>query len=325
VSVFLLGVGAACFLGVGFVLQQRQAQRAPLSGFAFFRLLLGLMRYPEWLVGIAAMTAGMALSTIALAYGEVSLVEPLTATNLLFAMALSRWLTGQPLGWSGWGGVLLLALDVTGFIVAGQPAEGGHLAEPLRRWLLFGIVVGVAGLLVALSRRLRPTLVATALACAAGLLYGLQDSLTRISSQIVSRQGVSVLFAHWQPYVVMCLGVTGLVLVQISFETAPLRSSLPALTAAQPLAGIACGVGIIGDRLRLTPGSLAVQAVALVAIVIGIVLIGRHPCVVQKSRTGAGLCVRRVLADLSSGTAVLVDESAEGVMALDLPRREGDE
>ncbi|MEU1629569.1 DMT family transporter [Streptomyces sp. NPDC020096] len=177
-SVFLPGVGGACCLGVGFVLQQRQAQRARLSDSLFFRLLLGLMRYPEWLVGIAAMIAGMALSTIALANGEVSLVEPLTATNLLFAMALSRWLTGQPLGWNGWGGVLLLALGVTGFIVAGQPSEGGHLA------------------------------------------------------------------------------------------------------------GIASGVGIIGDRLRVTPGALAVQTVGLVAIVIGIVLIGRHPCVAPRVPQG---------------------------------------
>ncbi|WP_445283767.1 DMT family transporter [Streptomyces sp. DSM 118148] len=278
-SVFLPGVGAACCLGVGFVLQQRQAQRAPLSDSLFFRLLLGLMRHPQWLVGIAAMIVGMALSTIALANGEVSLVEPLTATNLLFAMALSRWLTGQPLGWNGWGGVLLLALGVTGFLVAGQPSEGGHLAGPLRQWILFGIVVGLAGLLVTLARHLRPALQAAVLACAAGLLYGLQDSLTRISSRIVSRHGIAVLFAHWQPYVVACLGVTGLVLVQTAFQAAPLRSSLPALTAAQPLAGIASGVGIIGDRLQATPGALTVQTVGLMTMVIGIVLIGRHPCV----------------------------------------------
>ncbi|MPY38328.1 hypothetical protein FNH09_46155 [Streptomyces adustus] len=281
-TVFLPGIGGACCLGVGFVLQQRQARRAPLSGFRILRLVLDLMRHPEWLAGIAAMIVGMVLSTIALANGQVSLVEPLTATNLLFAMALSRRLTGQPLGWNGWGGVLLLALGVTGFIVAGQPSEGGHLAGPLRRWILFGVVVALAGLLVAFARHLRPTLVATVLACAAGLLYGLQDSLTRVSSRLASGHSVAVLFAHWQPYVVVCLGLIGLGLVQSAFGTAPLRSSLPVLSAAQPLAGIACGIGIVGDRLRATPGALAVEAVGLVAIVIGIVLIGRHPCVAPK-------------------------------------------
>jgi drug/metabolite transporter (DMT)-like permease len=277
VAVFLLGVGAACCLGIGFVLQQRAAQRAPLSDFLSFRLLLDLLRMPLWLLGIATMVAGQVLGALALAHGQVSLVEPLTATNLLFAMALSRWLSRQPLGSSGWSGVILLALGVTAFIVAGRPSGGERPAGPLRHWLLFGIVIGLAVLLTALGKRLRPTLEAAVLALAAGLLYGLQDALTRISGQFVSSAGIASLTVHWQPYIVVALGLTGLLLVQSAFETAPLRSSLPSLTAAQPLAGIACGIGVLGDRLRLTPAALAWEASGLVAIVIGIVLLGRHP------------------------------------------------
>ncbi|CAM5505383.1 DMT family transporter OS=Streptomyces tendae OX=1932 GN=GUR47_33900 PE=4 SV=1 [Streptomyces tendae] len=75
----------------------------------------------------------------------------------------------------------------------------------------------------------------------------------------------------------LALGVTGLVLVQSAFETAPLRMSLPALTAAQPLAGIICGVGFLGDRLRTDTGALTWQALGLAAVVVGIVLLGMHP------------------------------------------------
>ena len=56
----------------------------------------------------------------------------------------------------------------------------------------------------------------------------------------------------WQPYAVLVLGVTGLLLVQSAFEAGPLRMSLPALTAAQPLAGIVCGIGFLGDRCAPT-------------------------------------------------------------------------
>lgn len=283
-AVFLLGLGAACCLGFGFVLQQRAAQRAPLSDFLSFRLLLDLLRMPEWVIGIAAMVGGQVLGALALAHGEISLVEPLTATNLVFAMALSRWLTGSPLGWSGWSGVALLAAGVTAFIVAGRPSGGGAAAGPLRHWLLLGAVVGVAVLLTALARRLRPTLEAMVLALAAGFLYGLQDALTRVCGQLVHRHGVMGLFAHWQPYVVVAIGLTGLLLVQSAFETAPLRSSLPALTAAQPLAGIACGVGFLGDQLRVTPGALAWQATGLAAVVAGIVLLGSHPAMPEGPR-----------------------------------------
>jgi hypothetical protein len=65
--------------------------------------------------------------------------------------------------------------------------------------------------------------------------------------------------------------------VQSAFETAELRMSLPALTAAQPLAGIVCGVGFLGDRLHTDVGALAWEAAGLAAIVVGILLLGLHP------------------------------------------------
>jgi drug/metabolite transporter (DMT)-like permease len=232
---------------------------------------------PDWLLGVGLMVCGQVLGAIALGYGEISLVEPLTATNLLFAMALSRRLSGQPLGWNGWLGVALLALGVTAFIVAGRPRGGGAEAGALRHWLVFGTVAGIALLLTLKARRLPRSGEAALLGLAAGLLYGLQDSLTRVCGQIVQDQGIGQLLVSWQPYAVGGLGLTGMLLVQSAFEMAPLRMSLPSLTAAQPIAGIVCGVGFLGDRLRVTTGALAWEAAGLAAIVVGVVLLGRHP------------------------------------------------
>ncbi|MBF6048607.1 hypothetical protein GO001_25940 [Streptomyces sp. NRRL B-1677] len=275
--VFAFAVSAACCLGIGFVLQQNAAQRAPMSDFLSLRLLLDLVRMPRWLAGIGMMVCGMVLGAIALSQGEVSLVEPLLATNLLFAMALSRWQTRQPLGRSGWGGLWLLAGGVAAFIVAGQPHGGATVTDPLRHWLIIGIMIGGALALAAASKRARMSIEAPLLAVAAGMLYGVQDALTRVSGKQLSKEGLTAFFLSWQPYAVLALGLTALLFVQSAFETAPLRMSLPALTAAQPLAGIACGVGFLGDRLDTSPGALAWQVTGLVAIVIGIVLIGRHP------------------------------------------------
>ncbi|MFI1563434.1 DMT family transporter [Streptomyces sp. NPDC020490] len=277
VLVLLLAVSAACCLGLGFVLQQNAAQRAPLSDFLSPRLLLDLMRVERWLGGTALMVAGMALGAVALGRGEVSFVEPLLATNLLFALAFSRRQTGQPLGRQGWAGLALLAGGVTAFIVAGAPRGGTAVADPLRHWLIIGAVVGLALLLTACAKRSRLSAAPVLLSLAAGLLYGVQDALTRISGQRFSAGGLTELVTGWQPYGVLALGVTGLVLVQSAFETAPLRMSLPALTAAQPLAGILCGVGFLGDRLRTDTGALAWEAAGLAAIVTGIVLLGLHP------------------------------------------------
>ncbi|MDQ0603063.1 MFS family permease [Streptomyces canus] len=277
VLVLVLAVSAACCLGFGFVLQQNAAQRAPLNDFLSPRLLLDLVKIPRWLGGIALMVAGMVLGAIALGQGEISLVEPLLATNLLFAMALSRRQTKQSLGRQGWAGLLLLAGGVTAFIVAGEPRGGTAVTAPFRHWLIIGAMIGLALLLTTYAKRSRLVAGPALLAVAAGLLYGVQDALTRVSGERFSEGGLVHVLTGWQPYAVLALGVTGLVLVQSAFETASLRMSLPALTAAQPLAGIICGVGFLGDRLRTDTGALAWEAAGLAAVVTGIVLLGLHP------------------------------------------------
>ncbi|MEU6394289.1 DMT family transporter [Streptomyces sp. NPDC046939] len=277
VLVLVLAVSAAFCLGIGFVLQQNAAQHAPLGDFLSPRLLIDLVRVPRWLAGIGFMICGMALGAVALGRGEVTLVEPLLATNLLFALVLSRRQTRQPLGRQGWAGLLLLAGGVTAFIVAGQPRGGTAVTDPLRHWLIIGAMIGGALFLAGLAKRSRLSAGPALLAVAAGLLYGVQDALTRVSGQRFGADGWGGLLTSWQPYAVFALGVTGLVLVQSAFETAPLRMSLPALTAAQPLAGIVCGVGFLGDQLRMDAGALAWEAVGLAGVVAGVILLGLHP------------------------------------------------
>ncbi|MEV8596655.1 DMT family transporter [Streptomyces sp. NPDC052012] len=281
VPVLVLAVSAACCLGFGFVLQQNAAQRAPLGDFLSLRLLVDLVKVPRWLGGTALMVAGMALGAAALGQGELSLVEPLLATNLLFALALSRRQTRQPLGRQGWAGLALLAGGVTAFVVAGEPTGGDAVTDPARHWLIIGGMTALALLLTACARRSRLTRGPVLLSVAAGMLYGVQDALTRVSGQRFADGGFAELMSGWQPYAVLALGVTALVLVQSAFETAPLRMSLPALTAAQPLAGIVCGIGILGDRLRTDAGSLSWEAGGLAAIVAGVLLLGMHPAMPQ--------------------------------------------
>ncbi len=268
VLVLVLAVGAACCLGFGFVLQQNAAQRAPLGDFLSPRLLLDLVRVPRWLAGMGLMVAGMALGAVALGGGELTLVEPLLATNLLFALALSRAQTGRPLGRQGWGGLVLLAGGVTAFIVAGEPRGGSAVTDPVRHWLLIGVMLGLAVLLTACAGRVRLTWGPTLLALAAGLVYGVQDALTRISGRRFSAGGPAELLTGWQPYAVVVLGVTGLILVQSAFETL----SLIHMYKRQ---------GFLGDRLRTGPAALAWEAGGLVAVVAGIVLLGLHPAMPQ--------------------------------------------
>jgi drug/metabolite transporter (DMT)-like permease len=276
-AVYAYGLAAACLLGLGFVLQQHAAQRAPLADMLSFRLLLDLVRDRVWLAGIACMVAGQIFGVLALARGDVSRVEPLLATNLLFAMALARRLSGQRLGWSGWIGVALLSGGVAAFIVAAQPKPAKAPVGAVQQGLVLAVLIAVSLVLVVIAKHLRLIKEPPLLAAAGGLLYGIQDALTRMATGIFSADGLLALLTTWQPYTVVALAVTGLMLVQSAFEAGPLRMSLPALTAAEPIAGIACGIGLLGDRLRVTPIALTWEITGLTAVVIGVLLLGRHP------------------------------------------------
>lgn len=275
--VYVFGLSAACLLGVGFVLQQHAAERAPAGEVLHFRLLWDLAHSGLWLGGIASMVAGQLLGAVALGMGDVSLVEPLLVTNLLFAFALARRLSGQRLGASGWAGVVLLGGGVATFTLAGRPSAGGTDVGALRQWAVIGVILGISLALVGVARHLplfeEPPLLATA----AGLMYGLQDALTRVSTDVLGNEGVIALLVRWEPYALVALAVTGLMLVQSAFEAGPLRMSLPALTAAEPLAGIACGIGFLGDRVRTDVAALTAEATGLVAIIAGVFVLARHP------------------------------------------------
>ena len=242
ILVYVYGLVGACFLGLGFVLQQEAAARAPIADILTFRLLLDLMRVPRWLCGIGFMVIGQLLSALALSQGDVSRVAPLLATNLLFAMALARRISGQRLGRSGWAGVLLLSGGVAAFVAAGSP-QGSEDAQigVLRRWLVLGSVVAVALVMVVIARHLRLAEEPPLLAGAAGVLYGLQDALTRESSTVLDKSGITGLVTTWQPYVVVTVGRH-----RASARTERLRGR-----AAAAVPAVAHGGGAAGrDRVR---------------------------------------------------------------------------
>jgi len=165
---------------------------------------------------------------------------------------------------------------VAAFLLAGRPAGGGISASGSTVWIAVLVVAGVAAGMVAVALRAPLQTKAMLLAAAAGALYGLQDALTRGSLLTLAR-GPAALFTSWEPYLLPVIAVTGILLNQSAFDAAPLRVSLPATTATEPIVGIVLGVAMFDERLRVDPPALAGEVGGLVALVVGIVILGRSP------------------------------------------------
>jgi len=285
--VYLVGVCGALFLGFGWVLQQRVASQAVESKLVTFRLLLDLMRKPPWWAGIAAMVAGQALDGWALKLGAVALVEPLLSTNLLFAFVIAAALARHRPRWHEVVGAALLSAALGVFIAVGNPRATAHVHA---RWELIVLAAGIVGVvvvgLVTRAKLSGPVRGAVLMATGAGVLYGLQDAATRGALVSFHRHGLATLSLSPWPYILLGAGVFGLLLSQSAFRAARLDHSLPPTTAAEPIVGIGLGVGVLGDQLSISTGALAVQACCLLAMLAGVVLIGRSPALAPQPARG---------------------------------------
>ncbi|TSD99243.1 hypothetical protein FOS14_12860 [Skermania sp. ID1734] len=277
--VYLLGLAAAAFLAVGFVLQQHAAEEEPAALRLHPGLLLDLARRPRWLLGIASMVVGQVLSAVALDQGALALVEPLLAANLLFALpltALYHRIRVPPADLVG-AAILIVGLGV--FVAASQP-EGGSTRSPgVLAWsLAFAALAAVLAVLLILQRRANTEMAAGLLATGAGLLFGMQDTLTQGLDNLVDR-GLLHAVTNWMPYALVALAILGLLLAQSAFNEASLSSSLPPITATEPVVGIALALALYGEGIRTTPLAITGEVLGLVAIVVGIVVVGRSPIV----------------------------------------------
>jgi len=266
---------AAVLLGVGFVLQQYSAEQEPESRFLHLRILTDLLRKPRWLLGIACMVAGYLLAAWSIGHLELTLVEPLLTTYLVWALVLAVPLSRQSLKPAEVVGALILIAGVTLLSVSRSITPIGLDFGSLSHWYAAAIIAGVAFAAVLIGHRRKGQVRATLTGLAAGLVFGIQDALTR--QTLTGLQGYSwtVLFTTWSAYALIGAGIVGIWLMQNAFSAAPLHASLPAIAAGEPLAGIALGIVVFGDTIQIKPGLLAIEASGIALLVIGVVAVAR--------------------------------------------------
>jgi drug/metabolite transporter (DMT)-like permease len=286
---YLLAILAAALLGMGFVLQQAVAEQAPKVDFLRPRLLLDLLRHRRWLAGVATMVAGQLLSAWVIGHLILSVAEPLLTANLLFALLLAWPLSKQPLTRSEIAGALILIAGVTALSLARTIRAPEVTAGAPAHWpFAVGAVAMIAAAFAALGRRRSGDLRATLTGASAGVTFGIQDALTRRVIQVLTGHGAAALFTTWAGYTLIAVGLIGFWLMSSAFSAGPLHASLPAITAGEPVAGIALGIVVFGDELHTSPGLIAVQVAGLVALVWGVILVARGPALASTRRSAAG-------------------------------------
>jgi hypothetical protein len=279
-------LAAACCFAIGSVVQQDVARRSG-EGILRFRLLLSLLRQPRWVGGFALGVGSFAVQGLALAFGPLTLVQPLAATDVLFALPLiarrnRRRLTGQDAA-----GALIVTAGIAVFLTVSPPSAGRSAPSPAAWIPVFAAAGALAAGSAAAALRSRGQARVLWLATAAGALYGLMDALTKSSVDILAANGGAVL-AAWEPYALLAAAVLASLFGQSAFGAGALSLSLPVIDSVEPVTAVAIGATIFDEQLAASPAHLAIQLAAGALAVAGITVLSRSTVVKTEAELTPG-------------------------------------
>lgn len=265
-----------------------RAAAAPAPG--ELRLHVGLVPYllrrPQWFGGVCCMIGGFGFQIAALHFGELALVQPVIASEMLFVfgyLALRERGRVHLRDWVAAGG---MAVSLGAFLYVADPSGGSAANATSESWGWAGGVIALsASVAVALSLvRGRGGRVPTAgrraamLGIAAGVTWGFVAAVVKELSSHLG-QGAGVVFSGWSPYVLVVVGALGTYLASNAFQAGPLAASQPALTMMEPLVASLLGITLFGEHVRHSAPDLLGEAALLVVLVVSVVLLCRSPLV----------------------------------------------
>ncbi|MFD4630193.1 DMT family transporter [Streptomyces sp. NPDC058284] len=253
---------------------QRVAARTLRTEDAFSpRLIRHLLRNPAWLAGITVIIAAAALQALALAYGPLSLVQPLLVLELPLALIIAQLFTHTPMPPGGWTASLLTTTGLALALSAAAPTEGNHHISGLR-WTTALLTTGLGTGICTAAALTRPRGKARAalFGTASALTYALTAALMNAAIATLTDSGIHAFATTWQTYGCLAAGACALFLLTNAMESGPLIASQPALTLGEAAASLALGTALNGDRLH-TGWSLAPQIAGAALMIWGVVLL----------------------------------------------------
>jgi len=255
------------------VTTQHIASTADPRGSSGWRLVLYLFRSPLWLFGWLALAGAFVFQALALHDGQISIVQPLLATELIFALVLRRFWIHQSILKITWGGAALTCVGLAVFILAAEP-RGGRPTPTSHHWIAAAVTCGAAAaVLAALAQRGSPNWRAAAYASAAATMWALVATFIKTTTDTLTQFGVAGMFTHWPLYALAVGAVAGTLLQQAALHVGPLKVSQPFLVIIDPVVSIALSVWLFAEYFTSSAAVLAIAAAAFAVMCAGVVLL----------------------------------------------------
>ncbi|MFE9923370.1 DMT family transporter [Streptomyces sp. NPDC005774] len=253
------------------VAQERLASRSPGTG------ALRLLGSGAWWWTVVLNAAGALLHVVALAYGPLTVVQPLGALTLVTAVPMGAWVAGRRVGRMEWRGTVFTLAGLAAILVTASgpaPDDTLSMAEALL------VAAATAALIGVLARPgARPGL---RHATASGIASGVASALTQTVTVAVTDRSGPLLDVRVIGVVLLVavFAAGGLLLSQTAYRSG-LGAPLAMVTLTNPVAAAVIGLCLLGERFRGGPTGVLLALTGAALASWGVLLLTR-----ATSRTG---------------------------------------
>ena len=266
---------AAAFANAVNVLTQHSASVGAPKREKGWHLVGYLFRQPLWLLGWIAAVGGFAFQAVALHYGQLSVVQPILVTELVFVLVLRRVWIRQDVAGAAWAAVLVVCVALAVFLTVAEPT-GGHPMPETAQWLAALLAFGGAiAALAVLGMRGPPVRRAAVYAVAAALAWALMATFLKTATETLATLGIGGMLTRWPVYALAAAAVTGTLLEQSALHVGPLSVSQPLLVIINPLTSIALSIWLFDEHFTDSPAKIAIAFVAFAVMAVGVTVLSR--------------------------------------------------
>lgn len=238
-----------------------------------WRFVRYLVTNPLWLFGWIALAAAFVFQALALYKGNMSVVQPLLVTELVFALVLRRMWIHQSIRSVTWWAAAATCVCLAAFIAMSEPSGGTSQPTGAAWDTAVVATAGAAGVLALLGARGSPVRRAAFLGAATSVLWALVATFIKAFTDSLSRDGLGGMFSHWPVYALAATGLLAELLNQATLHVGPLSVSQPLIVIVDPIVSIALSVWVYqetfaADTPRLFVASLSFAGMCLAAVVL---------------------------------------------------------
>nr|WP_199919220.1 MULTISPECIES: DMT family transporter [unclassified Streptomyces] len=237
----LLSLISAVAYAAGAIVQERVATAGDGRSFA-------PLRNRVWWVAVALNGVGAVLHVVALAYGPLSLVQPLGALTIVFALPMAALFARRRARATAWRGAIMATVGLAGLLALTGNKES-HTLGGSEQLMLATVTFGGVALLLLIAKGMRPPVVrSVVLAAAAGVAFGIASVFTKT----VAMQWASGSVGAGMPalVVIAALASAGLLLSQSAYRGAGLTAPLATVTVVNPVIASAVGITLFGEQFQ---------------------------------------------------------------------------